>query len=116
MDTTPTPPPGTPPMHAVAVAEDKTVAILSYITVIGFIAAIIVHMNKKTQLGAFHLRQMLGLLLTSLVGVIPFLGWLVLVCVLVLWIMGLISAIKGEMKPVPLVGPFYQKWFAGAFN
>jgi uncharacterized membrane protein len=120
MDTTTTPtpsspaePPAPPPPAA---NEDKTVAILSYITLIGFIAAIVIHSNKKTQLGAFHLRQTLGLFLTSLLGIIPFLGWLVLLFVFVLWIIGLISAIKGEMKPVPLLGPLYQKWFGNAFN
>ena len=40
-------PPAPPPVAAVS--EDKTVAILSYLTLIGFIAAIIIHSNKKTQ-------------------------------------------------------------------
>lgn len=121
MDTTPTPP-ATPPVSAtgappsVAVTEDKTVAIVSYITLLGFIAAIVIHSNKKTQLGAFHLRQMLGLILTSLLGIIPLAGIVILLFLLVLWIMGLVSAIKGEMKPVPLLGPLYQKWFGSAFN
>ena len=43
--------------------EDKMVAIVAYLTLIGFIVAIIIHMNKKTKLGAFHLRQMLGFVL-----------------------------------------------------
>jgi uncharacterized membrane protein len=120
MDTTPipaTPPsPGAPPAPPPAANEDKTVAILSYITLIGFIAAIVMNSSKKTQLGAFHLRQMLGLFLTGLLAIIPIVGILVGLCLLVLWIMGLISAIKGEMKPVPLLGPLYQKWFGTAFN
>jgi hypothetical protein len=33
----------------------------------------------------------------------------------VLWLMGLVSALKGEMRPVPLLGEHYQKWFATAF-
>ena len=131
--TTPTPPtPSSPSAQAAppppAVSEDKTVAILSYITLIGFIAAIVINMNKKTQLGAFHLRQTLGLFLTAIalgfcqipVLIIPILGFL---CVLAVWtcffvflVMGLISAIKGEMKPVPFLGPLYQKWFGSAFN
>ena len=142
MDTTPPPatPPGTaapPPSGAAPISgippaasttEDKTVAILSYLTLLGFIAAIIIHSNKKTQLGAYHLRQALGIFLTW-IGVavcqfvllfIPVLGWL---AVLALWIsmivmlvMGFISAIQGQMKPVPVMGPLYQKWFGNAFN
>ena len=123
MDTTPppmtppgaaAPPPGMPPVAAAT--EDKTVAIVCYLTLLGFIAAIIIHSNKKTQLGAFHLRQMLGLLLTGILGVIPLLGLVVVLCVLVLWIMGIISAIQGQMKPVPVVGPLYQKWFGSTFS
>jgi uncharacterized membrane protein len=106
-----------------AITEDKTVAILSYVTIIGFIAAIFVHQNRKTQLGAFHLRQVLGLILTGVVGgvcaVVPILGWIVwfltIIGLFVLWLLGLLSAVKGEMQPVPILGEHYQKWFAGAF-
>jgi uncharacterized membrane protein len=112
-----TPQPAVPAAPPAAVAsEDKTVAIVGYITLIGFIAAIIMNSNKKTQLGAFHLRQMLGLVLTSLLGIIPFLGIVVILFLFVLWIMGILAAIKGEMKPTPVLGPLYQKWFGNAFN
>jgi len=117
MDTTTPPPVSTgavPP--PVSTTEDKTVAILSYITLIGFIVAIVMNSSKKTQLGAFHLRQMLGLFLTGFLCIIPLLNILILICLFVFWIMRLMSAIQGQMKPVPLVGPLYQKWFGNAFN
>jgi len=119
MDTT-TPPPAptaaaaAPP--AASTAEDKTVAIVSYFSLIGFIVAIVLNSNKKTKLGAFHLRQMLGLILSSIVCIIPILGWIIFLGLFILWIMGLISATKGEMKPVPLLGGLYQKWFGTAFD
>jgi uncharacterized membrane protein len=120
MDTT------VPPSRAAVadvMTEDKTVAILSYVTILGFIAAIFVHQSRKTELGAFHLRQVLGLVLTGVVGgvcaVVPILGWivwfLVVIGLFVLWLLGLISALKGDMRPVPLLGEHYQRWFAGAF-
>jgi len=129
MDTTPPPvtSPAAPPPVAAA-TEDKTVAILAYITLIGFIAAIVINSNKKTQLGAYHLRQAMGLFLTwvgivvcdIILAFIPILGWL---AILALWIgiiamviMGLISAIQGKMKPVPVLGTMYQNWFGTAFN
>jgi uncharacterized membrane protein len=131
MDTTPPPVASTtvaaaPP--AVAASEDKTVAILSYITLLGFIAAMIIHSSKKTALGAFHLRQTLGFFLTVIafsIGqfvllIIPILGWLAVpaiwITLFVLLIVGLISAIKGEMKPMPILGSYYQKWFGNTFN
>ena len=121
--TTPTQTP--PPVNA---GEDKTVAIVAYLTLLGFIVAIIVHMNKKTKLGAFHLRQTLGFFLTCIaVGMseiilifIPILGWLAIfvlwISMLVLWVMGLIAAINGQTKPMPVVGPLYQKWFGNTFD
>jgi uncharacterized membrane protein len=114
--TTPPPVSASAPPPVASTSEDKTVAILAYITIIGFIAAIVINSNKKTQLGAFHLRQMLGFVLTGVLCVIPLLNILIVLCLFVLWIMALISAIKGEMKPVPIVGPLYQKWFGTAFN
>jgi uncharacterized membrane protein len=115
-----------PPSGAVAGAvatEDKTVAILSYVTVIGFIVAIVMHQSRKTQLGAFHLRQTLGLWLTGVVGgvcaLVPILGWIVwfllVIGLFVLWLLGLISALKGDTRPVPLLGEHYQRWFESVF-
>ena len=127
MDTIQTPPPSAPSV----VTEDKTVAIVAYITLIGFIAAIVIHSvngGKKTKLGAYHLRQMLGFVLTTIVvwpcamvlAFIPILGWLCIMAIwislLVFWILGLVSAINGQMKPMPVVGPLYQKWFGTTFD
>ena len=111
----PAAPSGTPP-PTVAASEDKTVAILSYITIFGFIAAIFLHTKNKTQLGTFHLRQCLGLIICLLPSFIPILGWIWGIFVIVMWIMGLIAAVNGQMKPVPVMGGLFQKWFSGAFN
>jgi len=95
-------------------AEDKTVAIVSYITVIGWIVAIVLHSNNKTELGAFHLRQALGLFLTGVIlWWIPIVGWILNIVVFIFWILGLIYAIQGDKKAVPLVGDFYQNIFKG---
>jgi len=122
----PPPPPPPAPGAAASATEDRTVAILAYITLIGFIVAIVMYGSKKTALGAFHLRQALGLFLTWFVGglvcaIIPIIGWFVLMPLLlltmvVLLIMGLIGAASGQLKPVPLLGDKYQKWFGTAFT
>jgi uncharacterized membrane protein len=118
------------PAPAAPAKEDTTVALLSYITIIGFIIAIVMHSSKKTVLGAFHLRQMLGLIVTGfviwipclIISFIPFVNFIMLlvwpllgISLFVLWIMGLIAAINGQQKPMPVVGEHYQKWFANAF-
>ncbi|MBC8490770.1 MAG: hypothetical protein H8D45_32535 [Bacteroidetes bacterium] len=96
------------------VSEDKTVAIVSYITLLGWIIAIILHNNNRTEFGAFHLRQSLGLILTGIIlWFIPIIGWILNIIVFVFWIIGLVNAIQGEKKPVPIVGEFYQNIFKG---
>jgi uncharacterized membrane protein len=89
------------------------------------------HSSKKTAIGTYHLRQALGLFITALVvwipcailSMVPFVNFLMILVwplvgigLLVLWVMGLIAAVNGQQKPMPLVGEHYQKWFAGAFN
>lgn len=116
--------------------EDRTAAILSYITIIGFIVAIVLHSSKKTALGAFHLRQVLGFIVVGIavwiavaitsfilafIPVIgPILGFLIWAALglggFVLWLMGLIAAIQGKQTPVPVIGAPIQKWFANTFN
>lgn len=130
MDTVPPPPPVASPVLASS-SEDKTVAILAYLTLIGFIVAVVLHGSKKNRLGAFHLRQALGLMITSIVlwfavmimAFIPFLGWMISICSFVLWlglfvfwILGLIAAASGQVKELPVVGEHYQKWFKTAFE
>ena len=74
--------------------------------------------EDKNAFASFHIRQALGLFLTfislglivnnfdSLMISIPM--W---IFVFVLWSYGMLTAVKGETKPVPLLGELYQKWF-----
>lgn len=124
MDTPPTAAAASAAVPPAASTEDKTIAIICYFTLIGFIIALVMHSSKKTKLGAFHLRQMLGLIVTSvclwIIAIIPIIGWILMpiifIALLVFWLLGLISAVNGQMKPLPLVGEYYQKWFGTAFD
>lgn len=98
----------------------KTVAIIAYITLIGWIIALIMNNGNKTAMGSYHLRQSLGIIcvgvilniLASIIG-ISIISWIVWAGVLVLWVLGILSAVQGEMKPVPVVGDKFQEWFKG---
>jgi uncharacterized membrane protein len=99
--------------------DPKIVAIISYITLIGWLAALIMNSNDRSSLGSFHIRQVLGIYLlagaSSIVMIVPFLGWIVgmagYLLVLVLWFIGLISALNSEEKVVPVLGEQFQVWF-----
>lgn len=108
----------------------KTVAILSYCTLIGWIIAIVLNSDKnnKSELGVFHVRQGLGIFVTGFAMMIvsgififiPFIGWIIslvinlgYIALFIFWILGLISAINGEKKILPVVGQLYQNLFSG---
>ncbi len=109
---------------APATDNGKTVGIVSYLTLIGWIVAIVMHGSNKTSFGAFHLRQglmnMIMLLAASVIAIIPILGWLVYLVAFVAWvvfaIMGAIAAANGQEKKLPIIGDLAEKWFANAFN
>jgi uncharacterized membrane protein len=95
----------------------KTAAITSYILGIGVFIAMSMNSEDKNEFASFHIRQGLGLTLTfislgliinnfdSLMISVPM--WIFLS---VLWSYGIFSAVKGETKPVPLLGEYFQKW------
>lgn len=98
--------------------DPKVVSIVAYITLIGWIVALVLN-NPKSDLGSFHLRQSLGIILlafaSGVVMIVPFIGWVVgaagYLLAFVLWILGLISATQGEKKLVPVLGAQFQEWF-----
>lgn len=93
----------------------QLVAIISYLSFVGWIIAFVIHQNDRSELGIYHLRQTLGLHIIGVVGwiifIIPIIGWLAAIFYFVCWLMGLIYAAQGEMKPVPVFGEFFQNLF-----
>lgn len=111
----------TPEPRPVSMDDGKTMAIIAYITIFGLIIAFIMNNDKKNPFTAFHIRQSLGLgllgIALSVLSYIPFIGWIVSILgtifLVVLWVMGLISAVNGEKKPVPILGEKFQEWLSG---
>ena len=102
-----------------SIEQGKTAAITSYILGIGVFIAMSMNAEDKNSFASFHIRQGLGLTLTffSLGLIISNFDSLMIsapmwVFISVLWGYGIFSAIKGETKPLPIVGELYQKWFA----
>ena len=103
--------------------DQKTISWVSYLTIIGWIIALVSYNSSvdKSALARFHLRQSLGLFLTGfaiyiveimllfVIGFAAFLFQLLFIVLFVFWIIGLVAAVNGEMKPLPVVGDIYQR-------
>jgi len=102
----------------------KTTAIVAYITIIGWLIAYFsMHQNNKTSLGSYHLRQTLLLFICSIIYqiivmvvtmAVPAVGTILSIAslaFLVLWVIGLIAAVNGQEKPMPLIGEKAQELF-----
>ena len=96
----------------------RVTSIVAYLFIIGTIIAIILNKgNDKTV--SFHIRQGLGLGLTSIVisafNFFPFIGGLIAaacgIVLLIMWIIGIMAAANDEEKTVPLLGEQFQEWF-----
>lgn len=101
-----------------SVQEGKTAAITSYILIIGVLIAMSMNAEERNQFASFHIRQALGLSITfiSLGLIVSNFDSLMIsasmwICISILWTYGFFTAIKGEMKPLPLCGKLFQKSF-----
>ncbi|MCL5031161.1 MAG: hypothetical protein M1480_19330 [Bacteroidetes bacterium] len=110
------------------VDDGKTIAIISYLSIIGWIIAYIMYGNNKAPLAAFHLRQTITLYIASLavwivemiLAFIPVIGILASIAAIFLyiaffifWIIGFIAAVNGQEKAMPFIGVQAQAWFRG---
>ncbi|PKR80624.1 hypothetical protein CW751_09650 [Brumimicrobium salinarum] len=119
---------------------ETTVGVVAYITLIGFIIALVLNNDKKGEdkaFGAFHLRQALGLMLT---GIVVMVALMIVITIfmfisisfgglfatilypvlylgmLALLIIGIINAANGQKKELPVIGPMISKIFGKAFE
>lgn len=94
----------------------KTTDIVAYIGVIGLIIAFAAGTREESK---FHMNQSLAIVICTFVvgvlsgigGFVPVVGWVISlvagICSLVLFvfmILGILSAAKGEEKPLPVIG------------
>lgn len=92
--------------------DGKNIALIAHITLIGWIVALVMNNNSKSEFASFYIRQMLGLMIIAFVlSFIPFVGWILNLGMLILWILSLIGAVNGEKKLTPGLGAYFQDWF-----
>lgn len=93
-------------------ANGKTMAIVAYLV---FFVPLLMDDMKKNNFVMYHTEQAIVLLIFNLIagilgtvtcgiGLILYIPWLVFL------IMGIMNASKGEIKPLPLIGSFGEKF------
>lgn len=98
--------------------EGRTTAIIAYMTIVGALIAITMNLEPGHSFARFHTRQAFGLHLTFL-GIALFLSvwfnkyaWYGLYLgYIVYWFYGFLGALANKENAVPVLGPYFQKWF-----
>lgn len=106
--------------------EGRIAAISGYLTPLGWLVGLIIHLRRPTALGGFHLGQSL---LLHIAGVFIFLLQFALLYVPVIgkpaglllilagivwlffWAAGLIFAFSGQPQPLPIFGKLAKRMF-----
>lgn len=93
--------------------ESKLFAFLAYLLgIVGFVLVFLV--RRKDKFAMYHAKQSLMLfvaaVIISLVGIVPILGWFAyiigMIWLIIAWLMGLINALSGNEKPLPITGKY----------
>ncbi|WP_412467614.1 DUF4870 domain-containing protein [Pedobacter sp. KLB.chiD] len=105
--------------------KQKTIALVAYITLIGWIVSYLEFKKSKDKsaLANYHLGQSLGIIITTILfsilsgiilAIIPSLGfifYLILLIPFILMLLGMVTANNGLEKPVPLIGSIFERKF-----
>ena len=98
--------------------QDNVVGMLCYITIIPAIIFLVMEPYNRSPFIRFHAWQSIFFGITVAIvhfvlGVIPILGWILLLPVgivfLILWIFVMIKASKGERYKIPFIGNFAEQ-------
>lgn len=92
--------------------QEKLFCVISYLTIVGWLIALIYYGRHKGSCTRFHLKQSIGLIITcSIFAFIPLIGWVLNVFLVVCWLIAIVHLFAGRNFLVPIVGNFYQEHF-----
>ena len=105
--------------------SNKTLSILSYVTIIGWIIAYVNRKDQKEKRGLvnYHLRQGFGFFIFTLIlnvaisiviSIIPSLYFLSYIGIplFILLIFGIINAANEQQKPIPVIVSMFENMFS----
>ncbi|KUF44911.1 DUF4870 domain-containing protein [Myroides marinus] len=105
--------------------DNKTLSIVSYITVIGWIVAFFLGKEKADNLLKYHLRQALGVVVLSfalgiviqvVARILPAMAMLISSVLYLIsigyMVIGILNAAGEKQKPLPIIGQWSDKTFS----
>lgn len=105
-------------MDKQTIEDGKSIAITSYILIVGVLIALSMNSENKNPFASFHIRQGLGLTVTFIILGVSissfesiFVAAPMWIFISILTIYGIFTAAKGETTPLPLLGNLFQKVF-----
>lgn len=87
-------------------SDSNLMAALSYVWILSIVMLII---KKDDEFVHYHAKQGIILFILSWIGIIPVIGWFLVIVVVILDIIGFIKALSGERYKIPVVGDLAEK-------
>ncbi len=109
--------------------QEKQLAILGYASavlmylslllfILVFVAVVLLNAGKGHLFASFHLRQMTGIAILAVfvnafAHAVPngFIAFMLITLMVVLAMLGLLSALRGQKEPLPYIGFYFQQFF-----
>jgi uncharacterized membrane protein len=90
--------------------EENVAGLLCYL--VGWISGLVFFLiEKDSQFVKFHAMQsIITFGACFILGFIPIVGWFIWIIALVLWIILMVKAYKGEKFKLPVIGDLAEKW------
>ncbi|MEK6451087.1 MULTISPECIES: hypothetical protein [Myroides] len=100
------------------IKEGKITAIIAHLTFVGCIIAVFMNLEPKNRFAGFYVKQTIGLhlfffIMMTLASLIAseMAFYAFYLSFFVLWIYSFVGALSNDIKPLPKIGVYFQKWF-----
>jgi uncharacterized membrane protein len=113
------------PVFPLEVEEGRSIAVLSYALLLGMVPYFFLPLIwRNNEFTLYHAKQCHAIWVSTLVllviaapSMLICIGFVIapvaIIGALILCIMGIMNALKGETKPVPIVGKWGEEWLKG---
>jgi len=86
--------------------ENKLVAAIGYIWILCLVPLLL---KKNSKFCQFHAKQGLVLFIIELLGMIPFVGWVLFIAAVIYSVYGIVQALDGKYWEAPIIGEYAKK-------